>query len=394
MRVLVVNGAVSSVQRRSGEAWQELRAYMLGPQLYAVSSEDVIDYDIFVLDQEKIDYDNTPQAQARPIGQQIVERVSGGGCAVFFMGEQKLSWLPIPLSPVPFSGRELNIPNDEDPLRTLVERFRTDASYRSQFDVSQGWELIATAKNGRPVAAKSYHGAGLFIVLPEFKSRPKVLRELLDRVLPVLLPDLARPSSPAASEEAPDWIADFRLPKVDELEQGITQIEAQIAELREQQDQKDRERLELLEYRGLLWLDGFPLERAVAVALNLLGVPVHPQAPVDLVHTKEDGSDLYIEVEGTDTLVQLRKGQQLLSYIADSDDPASVSGAIIGNPYRKRPPNDRPTEPEQLYSAPLRRLADGQRWRLVTTVELFELVQGYLGEDLSASARARKILGL
>jgi len=393
MRILVISGAVP-VEKSNGEEWRELTAQAHAAQLYAVSPEDVFDYDVFVLDCDKIDVVDRTPSESKNLSHQIVERVMGGGCAIFFGGSQAIPWLPDPISPVPYAGQRVNIfPDNSEPLAAVLERFKKEISYRGQFDLPKTWGLLARALNNRPVSAFSQHHDGYFIVLPEFKSRSRILRDLLDHALPQILPGLARPLE-VVVEDAPDWLSEFAIPRADEIGQRVSDLDAEIRKLRNEQTQKEQERRELLEYRGLLWLDGFALERVVAATLNLLDIAVHPQAPVDLVHQKADGTSLYIEVEGTDGLVQLRKGQQLLSYIAQSDDPAATSGAIIGNPYRKQNPADRPPGMEQLFSPPLRRLAEKQNWRLSTTVELFRLAQSHLSGQLRASQEAQAMLGL
>jgi hypothetical protein len=395
VRILVLNYAVP-VDKRGGEEWRELAAVAQGEILYATTAEDLIDFDVFVIDRDKVQQVSSTPSESKLIGGQIFGRIQGGGCAVIFCGEKAITWLdlPQPIVPVSISGERVTITTNNEPVAAFLDRLKDELSYRSQFDPPDGWEPLAKALNNRAVSAMRRFGSGLVIVLPEFRSRPRAIRDLLNHVIPHLLPDLARPTDPAVGEEAPEWVSEFKVPQTAELEQELSQLEAQILQLRDTQSEKERQRRELLQNRGLLWLDGFALERAVAGALELLGIAVRPQGTVDLVHEKGDGTRLYIEVEGTEGLVQLRKGQQLLTYIAQADDPASTSGAIIANPYRKQIPADRPTDEDRLFSPPLRALAEKQGWRILTTVKLFELVQSHLSGEADTRRQAMAALGL
>jgi len=161
-------------------------------------------------------------------------------------------------------------------------------------------------------------------------------------------------------------------------------------------DGKERERKELLAYQGLLWLEGRPLEIVVEKALNPLGVSARPKPPVDLVCSVPGGGELLIEIEGTTGAVQVRKGRQLLGYIAEADDPASTFGAIVANPYRHEHPSSRPPARSQvaLFSAQLESLATRQQWKLLTTTQLFEWVRRYLNGDGQVADEVRDALGL
>ena len=127
-----------------------------------------------------------------------------------------------------------------------------------------------------------------------------------------------------------------------------------------------------------------------------MGVPAHPKPPVDLACPNLLGGELYIEVEGTTGAVSIHKGRQLGSYIDDADDPASMTGAIIGNPFRMEHPSNRPPPGSQvgLFSPPLERMAARDSWPLLTTTQLFEWVRRHLDGDNTGSVELRQALGL
>ncbi len=103
-----------------------------------------------------------------------------------------------------------------------------------------------------------------------------------------------------------------------------------------------------------------------------------------------------MEIEGTTGPIQIRKGRQLLGYIADEDDPGAFRGAIIGNPFRRDHPSARPPEGSQvgLFSPQMESLAGKQGWPLLTTSQLFDWVTRHMAGDKKASGEARKALGV
>lgn len=395
MRILVINGAVSGVESAPGEEWSDLIGYAHKGNLWAAIHHDLVDYDVFIADPEKLSEREDAQ-NTRLVGPQIAERVEGGGCLICFASTKNLSWLPVQFQPRQMSGQRITIEDGPERLKALLEKYQAEMSYRAQFVEQQGWQPLARGLNSYPVAGHASHGKGAVLMLPEFKNRAKVIREVLDRVIPAMVPGLRREPSPTLSEEAPDWLVEFPIPKAEEVSQQVNALEEKISRLRQDLGEKERELRGLLEYQGLLWLEGKALEAIVEKALNLLGVPAHPKGQIDLACALPSGGELYIEVEGTAGAVQIRKGRQLLGYIAEADDPAKTLGAIIGNPYRKEHPSDRPPPGSQvgLFSPQLEGLAAKQKWPLVPATRLFDWVCRHLNGDKDAAREAKSTLGL
>lgn len=394
MRILVVNSAVSGVERAPGEEWSDLIAWAYKGNLWAAIHHDLVDYDVFIVDPDKLGEREDAQ-NTKLVGQQIAERVAGGGCLICFAGTKNLSWLPVQFQSRQMSGERITIEDGPESLKALLEKYQGEMSYKAQFTEQQGWQPLARGLNRHPVAGHASHGGGAVLMLPEFKSRAKVIREVLDKVIPEMLPGLRTEPLAALHEEAPEWLAQFPIPKTDEVQQQVSDLEDKIRRLREDLEKKDRERRELLEYQGLLWLEGKPLEAVVEKALNLLGIPAHPKGKVDLACPIPSGGELYIEVEGTTGAVGVRKGRQLMHYIADADDPLTV-GAIVGNPFRKEHPSNRPPAGSQVgrFSGELEKMAARYGWSLVTTIQLFDWVCQYLGGKKTAAREAERALGL
>jgi hypothetical protein len=393
MRIVDINGA-SSVERAAGERWLDLWVYVQSGSLYTDFPQDLVDEDIFIFDLDKVQ--PIPEiGEWKPVVPQIIERVAAGGLLIVLATTQNVPWLPVQFQARGYSGQQITIEQGGPELLTaLLEKYHPEITYKTQFNEASAWTPLARAKNNHPVAGFASYGSGLILMLPEFKNRGRFLRELLDKVVPVMLPNLVE-AQVTPDEDAPDWLSAFPVNRAEALAQEVDGLDVEIQRLREAREAKEREMSELSGYQGLLWLDGKPLEKVVEKALNLLGVSAHPKPPVDLVHSAAGGKQLFIEIEGTTTQIQVKKGRQLMGYIAESDDPAETLGAIVGNPFRLDPPSNRPPGNQTgLFSPQLESLAKKQSWKLFTTVELFKFVCRYLDGDATAVDDLRTSLGL
>lgn len=401
MRVLVINSALYTQPSVPGEEWSILvGAVEQQNHLWAYYHENLVDYDIFILDSDKVEQKARPE-DARLISPEIIERVEAGGCLLCFGGQRSVPWLPVALPPRGGPGTRVLIETDSDYvapslLGEVLAKHRSKISYRTQFEQSEAWTAVARAMNGYPIAALVERGRGYLVMLPEFSDRAAVTRDILDKVLPQILPGMFRPAAARPIDEAPDWIGEFTIPQAEALSTEVSRLQTQIEGLLEEREKKDEQRRELEEYRGLLWLEGKPLELVVQKALNLLGIPAQPKDPVDLACHRTNGGELFIEIEGTTGPIQVRKARQLLGYIAEADDPSETLGALVGNPFRREHPNTRPVtgNPEEVFSPQVRRMAETHHWHLVTTTQVFGWVRRFLDGEIGVTAVARTALGL
>jgi len=397
MRIVNFNAAVLGVEVASGEEWIPYHAYFDASNLMGPNDRDLVDYDVFIIDPDK----KGEKGQPKALQQQLIERITAGGCLIWFAGPRPLPWMPITVSHRPdVTGKRVIFSEDDrdnpDPVLAILKKHQKDMTYRTQFEVSN-YRTLATSITQYPIAMRAQHGQGCIIVLPEFQNRAKVVRDVLDLAIPRLVPSLASaPVLPVGGE--PDWLHAFPVGRADKLAEQISTLDSRIEGLREERERKDKERRELLEYQGLLWLEGIPLELLVQRALNVLGIPVEPKPPVDLACPVDGGGELYIEIEGTTGAITVRKGRQLLHYIADAetDDVSAVRGAIIGNPFRTAHPDQRPPEGSQvgLFSPPMEALAQKYGWQLATTRQVFDWATRHIAGDKKASGEARKALGI
>jgi len=137
--------------------------------------------------------------------------------------------------------------------------------------------------------------------------------------------------------------------------------------------------LHLSSLGDLLWGTGIQiLEAAVQRAFQELGFLIEKQGDVDLV-IKCDFGRGFIEIEGTEKMVRVRKGEQLMRYIlnhrVNSDE--IIKGVIVGNAFRQEDPNDRPPLEDQ-FSDQLQELAKANNIVIISTVILYRLVDDVL----------------
>jgi hypothetical protein len=178
--------------------------------------------------------------------------------------------------------------------------------------------------------------------------------------------------------------------QVDEISQRIDSLEEERQELFKKFESLDR-------FRELLWATGQNwLEPLVQDALGILGIPCERETPKDLVHRYDD-RELWIEIEGSEGPIKVAKAGQLFNYLgAEPEKADKVDCAIIGNPFRLAVPDGRPppNAQEDLFSTPLRRVAEKQGWPLITTTQLFNLLKRHLDGDAGASIEMRTFLKL
>lgn len=394
MRVLVINDAVSGVAVSGREIWSSVEAKHISNVLLTDQDVNIIDYDVFIYDHDRTPNEN-PSQPSKQISSMIVERVEGGGVLVIFAAINDCQWFPSSMQSRKIPGDRINIVAKMPELLQLFDRNNSGLKYKTQFHHNSEWNYLAIAQNNFPVSAIKTHGDGHIIILPEFKNRNWVIRELVDRVLPLLSPGIFEKND-FVQEISPDWLSAYTISKAENIKADISSLNSKVDKLNKDIELKQIELDSLERYKGLLWATGPELESVVEAGLNLLGIPAHPKQPVDLACPNREGGELYIEIEGTVGSVNIEKGRQLYHYIGDAIDPSIITGAIIGNPWRKEDPAHRPPPKRQggLFTDDLTRFANRQGWSLVLTTELFEWVRRYLDGDVTAAVEAQGRLKL
>jgi hypothetical protein len=242
-----------------------------------------------------------------------------------------------------------------------------------------------------PIALSLSGGRG--VMMPRVRDTNRFVKDVFRELVPEVIPDRQARPEPTA-EAPPPWLEEFKPPKIDQLDARLAELDQQLLQVKNEVDEVVREREYIDAFRGLIWMKGkWDLEPVVIRALNLLGLNCEKREPYD-VYYDGPGGPLIIEIEGSNNEISVDKGRQLLDYKSRADDPALLKGAIIGNPFRLAHPKQRPLANRPLFSPQLTSLAEQQKWPLVTTLELWHLVERHLNADDNASDDLRKLLGL
>jgi uncharacterized small protein (DUF1192 family) len=208
-------------------------------------------------------------------------------------------------------------------------------------------------------------------------------------------PDFEEPEP----QPPPDWAAAVieSLPGVRELDERIGGLQAQIGELGQRVSSEKERRRGIESWAEMLWLDGIPLQNRVKEALRFLGISAESSDPT--AHDKDleakcAGHKFLMEVTGSVGPIGIEKGRQLFQWMAQSDDPATVKGVLIGNAFRTDPPDRRPPPNQRIFVRELEQMAERFRFALLDVRELFGLVTAKLsGASIEANAICDELSG-
>ncbi len=387
MKILVVNEAVhfdsvgDEVEYVSGVGWHHRELYSMEPISFH-------DYDAFVLDLETLP--NLPAATLE-CSEFLSQAVDGGAFLLCFIKDFDFKMLPGSFESRSNEGREVVITGDAS-WRDFLSSFARSFYYRTVITKGR-YEPLMTTKAGATVGCIT-PGNGI-LLLPQCSRKEEFCQQLFDRIVPQLIPERAGPRLPVEIKP-PEWVSELTYDVVKAKNEDLASLRARIRELEATAVALQTERDILAEYEGLLWLRGKrELEPLVRKALTYLGVPVSEEPPVDAIFRSGD-TVLYAEIEGSDNAIAVDKGRQLLGYISQAPNPASVLGAVIGNPFRLFHPDKRPPDSKwSLFSPELTKISERFGWSLITTYQIYQLVgRKMAGEPKEAERRMRELLNL
>lgn len=283
------------------------------------------------------------------------------------------SWLPLDLSVDDTGGESV----DEDTI---------DEDWEWYFDDSLSWDMsFATGRTsnegvrfsveslvenryGQALAAKIdtnlargdrgtelRPGWGSIYLLPLLEGWG--IQDLAMHVMENLYPDV----DIETVGRQPDWLAEYDAPREEELESQISDLEQDLAEAKS--------------FKRLLWEQDDELQEAVYDALRKAGLTVREEVP-----NRRDGAInleneiLFLEITGTRGDVAEEKLSQLQKWVTNDEDEfeEDVGGLLVINHFMEDDPADR-----DLTMDPDRRsYLEAAELQMVTTMELFKLVNG------------------
>ena len=184
----------------------------------------------------------------------------------------------------------------------------------------------------------------------------------------------------------PDWLTQnkYVLPKEEKIRSKLINIESKIDGLQKKKENYKQEILDESVLKRLLYENGKPLEGAIRVALELMGFTVShfedSESEFDVVFESKEGR-LIGEAEGKDNkALNIDKLRQLEMNIhedfARDDIEQMAKGALIGNAYRLKEPEER----GDFFTTKCLTAASRSGTALISTVDLFYVAKYLSGK--------------
>lgn len=283
--------------------------------------------------------------------------------------------------------------------------------YKVTYQVENSTPLLRTI-DGSQVVSSFGRSNGFLVFVPDFIFPENAVEEFgddekwtdeahafagrLEAALFALDAD-CRDASIAA--EAPDWVATdrHRLSAESQFEDNIRKISEQLSSLQEDHQKSDEELRSYAAVKSLLFEKGRALEDAVILALKELGFETQRhddgESEFDVIFSA-DGFRYLGEVEGKDDkAINVDKSSQLERNIQEDYQRDEITeyadGVLFGNPFRLTIPNER----KQPFTDKVLKAAERTGIRLITTADLFDVIQEYRKtQDVSFAAAVRRAI--
>lgn len=314
-----------------------------------------------------------------------------------FPGCERYSWLPAPAgldwsrdALLPGFGTEVIITDHEHPFAPVLDRFRDRLAYRAYVADTVRGRIFARSAGGAVIGIEMAVGQGRLVFVPGLRSLSAMDNRF--EMADVLVHCCRRAVLDRPREDEPTWAEAYPLPGLDlelaalrDAEVVLEAAQAQVAEFRQRVER-------LAKYRRLLWQEGrFGLLPVVKEAFELLGFSVSQEEDKPLT-IADEGQVVFVEVEGAPEAVDMAPHYRLRRRWEEelATSGQTRRGVIVINGYRLQRPDERP----QQYHEALRIAAEALHYCLITSSDLFRIVQWALGDADEEQRRAvrRRIL--
>ena len=299
-----------------------------------------------------------------------------------FQSLNNYSWLPNHLMPLRMSimegeGDKIVAYNAKHELIPYYRAFKENLRYLAYLEMQvhgnkrDDKETAMINRTGNPVAFTIASGNGIihFVPYPQGAYDEK-------RLLGVIIQCAKRFLTNDIKTEEPDWVKIINVPGENQFDSDILQLEKDMSNLQEQKETIEIQRQELIDYKGLLYEQGKPLEDIAIKSLRLIGFEAEGYAVDDMEHDivlQSIEGRAICEVEGKDNqAINIDKLDQL-NRVIDEDfnlHGTYPEGILIGNPFRLSPLNQR----KDPFTDKIKIAAVRKKFGLLTTVELFKAV--------------------
>lgn len=251
--------------------------------------------------------------------------------------------------------------------------FKDEIEYTAYFDFdgTENQDYFILNKANRPIASFNKYSNGLIINLPSLsynKNDDKfigVIRQCAERFL------FKKQQTPP-----PSWTSSFNLSGESDFDNKLAELGKQIDDLELQRSQIQKEKSELIQFKGLLYEQGNELEILVLKSFQILGFKAENRKQDDLEHDvvfeSKEGRGI-AEIEGKDNdAIHIGKLDQL-NRAVDEDFELTEKypqGLLIGNHYRLTSPEKR----KEPFTEKVKIVANKKSFGLLTTVEIFKAI--------------------
>lgn len=286
-------------------------------------------------------------------------------------------------------GEIIILQNQKDPISSFFGAYKGKLTYQAYIN-DEYKNAIAVNKSNRTISYKLDYVKGViyFLPYPPMGTVPdveKMFGILFQCAKPLLLNSV--------KTEEPNWVKTYSIPGGNDIITKITKKQDEINKLIQVKNKLEEEHQQLMDYRGLLYEQGKPLEAVVIKSLRLFGFKADNYADSEMEHDvifeSTEGRGI-AEVEGKDNEpIHVQKLDQL-DRVVDEDYDRTGShavGVLIGNHFRLKPVEDR----EEPFTKKTFDTAKRKNLKLLTTQQIFEAVIKVLqdpdNEDLKQSLR-------
>lgn len=280
-------------------------------------------------------------------------------------GEERDLFYHLPVSfGFPYTSKEIKKIRVEDDADFLREYWELVG------DISKGMLTIDKLADGVKRILKTHTGnkaigvlsweednrLGNVLFLPPFESKNGKIyaggEEITSKVCDAIIKMDQNLKKPKNKEEKkiPEWVSGIKLPKEDEFETKLEEVEGSIQKLKEQKSKIEQEKQDYTRIKGLLYGGGHNLEDLIRDVLKKLGFENvrsirKSEFEVDVVFEYE-GNIFIGEVEGKDNrAIDKDKVGQLVTTFAEfskhQEDCVPDRGFLFGNGYRLIEPEKR-----------------------------------------------------
>jgi hypothetical protein len=275
----------------------------------------------------------------------------------FLPGTENYHSLPIQIESEP---SEESRPKDQGLCSALIKYYKGQDFYFDE-PLPKESKIYAVNRKGKPLSLEYNWGKGTVVLLPSL-PRKSTLPYILDHAIPEYV-GVAEPS----------WLSDYTFLDESELQGNLERMQSTLSDYRR--------------WKRLLYATGNQLARSSKDAMMTLGLDVHEPKSAgdhDLEMILSSNEIAIIEITGSTGMVDVDKVRQLLDCMLkmEQEHPdLAVKGLLIANWEREKTPKSR----GKAYTAKAVERAQANGICLITTVQLYELLQKFYRKEFSLS---------